>query len=38
MGVCAVNGRTMLVTEYLEGGDLWNALAQPDTEYAWTKR
>ena len=38
MGVCAINGRTMLVTEYCEGGDLWNALAAPDSAFAWNRR
>ena len=38
MGCCHVEGQTMLITEYMDEGDLWAALARPDSEYTWHRR
>ena len=37
LGVCVQDSRTMLVTEYMPGGDLFNRLsvAEPGGELAW---
>ena len=38
MGCCHVEGQTMLITEYMDEGDFWAALARPDSEYTWHRR
>lgn len=37
LGICISADKTMLLTEFMEGGDLWTALADPNrkTELSW---
>ncbi|KAK9788136.1 hypothetical protein WJX73_007093 [Symbiochloris irregularis] len=38
LGAVAAGNHTLLVCEFMEGGDLWTALSNDDTEYSWHKR
>lgn len=40
LGVCVQETGTMLVTEFMSGGDLWSNLKDPEKrkELAWYKR
>ena len=37
MSCCHVEGQTMLITKYMDG-DLWIALAQPESQCTWHRR
>ena len=36
-GSCTVDGHTLLITEYLDGGDLWSAFGR-DYRYCWQNK
>lgn len=40
LGVCVQEGNTMLVTEFMSGGDLWTNLKDPEKskELSWYSR
>ncbi|KAK9788134.1 hypothetical protein WJX73_005010 [Symbiochloris irregularis] len=38
LGAVTAGGHTLLVCEYMEGGDLWTALSRDDGAYSWKNR